>query len=420
LKVQRVERHIIKNDKEIDHICFLSKNLYNYCNFILRQLYLKKLDELSDFSDLIKKIDITEEKFFYTISEYDLSKRLGKLNQVDYKVLPSQTSQQVIKILYKNWKSFFKAIVAYHKNKSKFKGLPKLPNYKHKETGRNIIVFTNQQIRRKGEFLLFPKKLILKPIKTAILIEEIAQVRIVPKTSCYVLEVVYNKEIEELPELNSDNILAIDIGINNLATCVNNTGETPFIVNGKIVKSINQYYNKKLVKLQSFVGDKGTSKRIKKLCLKRNNKLDDYFHKASRYIIDYCLEHKIKTIVCGYNKDWKTAVNLGSFTNQKFVQIPFTSLLDKLKYKADEVGMNFILNEESYTSKCSFLDLEEISKHDSYAGKRIKRGLFRSSNGTLINADVNGAFNIMRKVIPNSLKAQGIQGVGLHPIIVRL
>lgn len=422
MKFQRVERHIITNNKHIDNICFLSKNLYNYCNYVLRQVYLEHFENIEEFKDLIQKVTyknkLGEEKSYFKIDEYTLITRLTKLEQNDYRALPSQTSQQIILLLYKNWKSFFKSLIAYHKNKLSFKGRPKQPKYKHKIKGRNLVTFTKQQCKIKNNEIKFPLKSNLESIKTKV--DNLIQVRIVPKTSCYILEIVYWKEVNKENILNKDNYLAIDLGINNLATCVNNTGKEPFIVNGRIVKSINQYYNKKLSKLQSFVGNKEikTSKRIKKLSFKRNNKIEDYFHKASRLIVDYCLENEIQTIVIGYNKTWKNEVDLSKSFNQKFVQIPFTSLIQKIQYKAEEVEIKLILNEESYTSKCSFLDLEPIKKHEIYLGRRIKRGLFLSSKNRIINADVNGSYNILRKVVPESFKTQGIEGVGLHPKIL--
>lgn len=214
--------------------------------------------------------------------------------------------------------------------------------------------------------------------------------------------------------------LSIDLGINNLATCTNNIGKQPFVINGRIIKSINQFYHKKKAHLQSILPkNKKTSKRINHFTFRRNNKISDYFHKTSRFIVDFCKNQEIGTMVIGKNKNWKQEVNLGPITNQKFVQIPFEMLVHQLKYKAEEVGIAVITSEESYTSKCSFLDLEEIKKHEQYSGKRVTRGLFRSSDKTLINADVNGSYNILRKVFPDAF-AEGIVRCGLHPIIVNI
>jgi len=256
----------------------------------------------------------------------------------------------------------------------------------------------------------------LKPLKTNV--DNICQVRIVPASTCYIIEVIYKKEVKNVL-LDENAYLGIDLGLNNFATCINNIGLSPFVINGKIIKSINQFYNKKKAVLQGFVGDKGTSGRINHLTHRRNNKITDYLHKTSRYVIDYCIKYRIKTIVVGKNKNWKQEINLGSRNNQNFVSIPFTRLISQLKYKGEEVGIIVEETEESYTSKCSFLDSEIIGKSEKYLGKRVKRGLFKSLAGILINADVNGAYNILRKVIPNVFD-NGIVRCGLHPVIINV
>jgi len=393
--MQRVERHIIKDSnpakKQIDKLCFLSKNLYNYCNFIYRQDFFKG-----------HKIP----------SAYALMKQLRKEKQVDYTALPIQTSQQVIFLLEKNWKSFFKALKAFAIKPEAFLGRPKLPKYKHKVNGRNAIIFTNQQIRLKDGTVYFPAKAGLHPIKTKA--DNICQVRIVPEATCYIIEVVYNKEAQNVP-LKFNNFLSIDMGINNLATCTNNMGLKPFVINGRPLKSMNQYYNKKKSLLMSFVGNKGSSNRIIKLTRKRNNKVNDYMHKASRFIIDYCVKYQIGTIIIGKNPEWKQEVSIGKRNNQNFVCIPHDKFVKQIIYKAEEFGINAICQGEAYTSKCSFLDSEQIEKHEQYSGRRITRGLFLSALGIKINADVNGSLNILRKVVPDAF-CKGIEGVGLHPI----
>jgi putative transposase len=410
--IQRVERHIVVNNPTVDNLCFLSKNLYNYCNYILRQVYFQKFDNILEFRDLVKEFK-NKDRVLYKVEEYDLTTRLTKMKQLDFKALPNNTSQQIIKLLYQNWNSFYKLL----KIQSKLNGHPKMPKYKDKTNGKNIIVFTNIQVRLKEGFIHFPKKCQLEPVKTKV--TNICQVRIVPQATCYVIEVVYKKEVVENEELDEKLYMGIDLGINNLATCVNNVGLDPFIINGKIVKSINQYYNKTKARLQSLI-KVGTSKRIKRLTLKRNCKIEDYFHKTSRFIINYCLEHHIKTIVIGKNDGWKTEVNLGRVTNQKFVGIPFNKLISQLKYKGEEVGIGVVETEESYTSKCSFIDLEKIEHAEEYCGRRIKRGMFVSKLRKKINADVNGAYNIVRKVVPEIFNDQGIEGLGLNPIIINL
>lgn len=391
MKIQRTERHIFKT-REYDDLCFKSKNLYNYCNYILRQVLTGKHDNIPEYRDLIR-----DSRY---VNEYDLINRLTKVNQADYILLPRQTSQQVILLLCKNWKSFVHSIKLFTKDKSKFKRKPKLPGYKNKLKGKNIVIFTNQNCRLKENHIHFPRSTNLSPIKTKV--TSFQQVRIIPQQSCYIVEIVYRKEVQECKSLKSNLYLGIDLGVNNFATCVDNSGNKPFIINGKILKSINQYYNKQKARLMSYVGDRGTSKRIEKLTFKRNNKIHDYMHKTSRFVVDYCVNHKIKNIVIGYNKEWKQEVNIGRRNNQNFVTIPYLKLVRQLQYKAEEVGINVILNEESYTSKCDALALEPLEKQALYLGTRIKRGLFKSSVGKVVNSDVNGALNILRKVISES------------------
>jgi len=343
MKLSRVERHIIVKSEILEELTYKSKNLYNYANYLIRQ------------------------HFFETgklLREFELTTQLAKDNQVDYRDMPTaQSAQQTIKLLFKNWKSFFKAIKDYKKNPSKYKGRPKLPKYKDKK-GHNIVVFTNQNCKIKtikGEnYVYFPKKTGLEPIKTKIE-GNLKQVRIIPQATCFIVEIVYEKEFKNVIEAN-DRVLSIDLGLNNLVTTFNNIGEKPFIVKGKISKSINQYYNKKKAKLMSFIGDKGTSNRIKKLTLKRNNKINDYLHKTSRTIIDYCLLNDISKIVIGNNKDWKQNINMGKKNNQNFVSIPFEKLISQIEYKAEEVRIKVITTEESYTSKCSYLNNEIVEK----------------------------------------------------------
>lgn len=390
--MKRTERMVSK-DKKLSHLCSLSKNLYNYANYIVRQEFIRNKRWIR-YNELYKMIKKSK----------------------DHKALPAQTAQQVLKLLDKNWASFFKAMKAYKKNKSKFKSRPKLPRYKDTKKGKNIVIFTNQQCRIKDGYLIFPKQ--LGRIKARLDEKtKIREVRIVPQATCYVVEIVYEKK-EVKKDVDKNRILGCDLGIDNLLSSVNNIGEKPFVISGRVVKSLNHYYNKKKAQLQSLLkGKKQTSKRILRLTFKRNNKINDYFHKASRMIINYCIKHRIGTIVIGYSPGWKQQVNIGKVNNQNFVQIPFDRLIQQIKYKAEEVGIDVKLVDEAYTSKCSFLDREPIEKKEKYLGKRITRGLFRSADGTLINADCNSAYNLIVKAIPEAF-AEGIKGVGLHPVRV--
>lgn len=375
--MQRVERHIVIGNKNLDKLCFLSKNLYNYANYLIRQ-------EFTQNNKLL--------------SEYELTTKLAKEKQADYIALPSQTSQQVIKILFKNWKSFFKLC----KKKDKLKGRPKMPKYKHKEKGRNISVFTSQQCKLKDGYIYFPKKANIEPLRTKV--GNVCQVRIIPQCSCHIIEVVYEKECIKTSGLEPDSYLSIDLGLNNLVTSYDSLNHKSFIVNGKTLKSINQYFNKKRAYLMSFIGSRGISNRIGKLALKRNCKVNDYLHKTSRFIVDYCTDNHIETIVIGNNKDWKQNCNMGKRNNQNFVSIPFEKLISQIQYKAEEVGVKVVITEEGYTSKIDHYAGEEMCHHDTYMGKRIKRGLFRSSTGKVLNADLNGAIGILRKVVGESFQ----------------
>lgn len=375
--MQRVERHIVIGNKNLDELCFLSKNLYNYANYLIRQ-------EFTQNNKLL--------------SEYELTTKLAKEKQADYIALPAQTSQQVIKILFKNWKSFFKLC----KKKDKLKGRPKMPKYKHKEKGRNISVFTSQQCKLKDGYIHFPKKANIEPLRTKV--SNVCQVRIIPQCSCHVIEVVYEKECIKTSGLEPDSYLSIDLGLNNLVTSYDSLNHKIFIVNGKTLKSINQYFNKKKAYLMSFIGSRGISNRIGKLILKRNCKVNDYLHKTSRFIVDYCVDNHIETIVIGNNKDWKQNCNMGKRNNQNFVSIPFEKLISQIQYKAEEVGIKVVITEEGYTSKIDHYAGEKMCHHDTYMGKRIKRGLFRSSTGKVLNADLNGAIGILRKVVGESFQ----------------
>ena len=224
------------------------------------------------------------------------------------------------------------------------------------------------------------------------------------------------KDINPKP-LNKNNIIAIDLGVRNLITTVNNNGLKPFVIKGGVVKSINQYYNKERARIQSTYDRQGikTGKTMQKLTIKRNKKINDYFHKISRRIVEYCVLNDIGTVVIGYNPSWNQNCQIGKRNTQNFVTIPYYKLIQHLDYKAAEQGITVIRQEESYSSKCSFLDDEPIEHHCKYLGQRMTRGLFKSQKGTIINADVNGAYNILKKAFLNAADADRIEAVGLHP-----
>lgn len=258
-------------------------------------------------------------------------------------------------------------------------------------------------------------KNIIKPIRTKVKPDELIQIRIIPEATCFIVEIVYERKETDLG-LDKDNFLSIDLGLNNLCACVSNVVES-FIINGKIAKSVNQWYNKKKAKLMSFVGNKGTSNKIKRITLLRNCWIEDKLHKISRYIVNFCRSNNIGTIIIGLNKGWKNKINIGKRNNQHFVSIPHSKLINKIVYKAKLLGINVIIHEESYTSKIDHLAFEPLKKQESYLGKRKKRGLFQSSIGKLINSDINGAIGIARKVIGDSFIGKIIDsGFVFNPI----
>ena len=390
------ERHIIK-DNRFEEICHKSGLLYNYVLYNVRQGIFSK----------------------NYLKEYEFSTKLNRENQFDFRNLPSSVSQQVISQVFSIIKGWMKGVKEFEKNHSKFHSKPKLPKYKNGKK-QNMIVFTVASCRVKQDGYIYFVNNIIQPIKTNVKKEELKQVRIVPQATCYVVEVIYERKEDNL-NLNKNNFLSIDLGLNNLCTCTNNVNQRFFIVNGKVVKSFNQWFNKTKAKRMSFVGDKGISKRLKRLICYRNLWINDKIHKISRFIIDFCKKNNIGTIVIGLNKNWKQNINLGKKNNQKFVEIPFSNLVDKISYKAKLVGIDVKITEESYTSKVDHLAFETLEKHDIYLGKRKKRGLFQSSVNQLINADINGSIGIARKVFGDSAIRQIIgSGLAFNPIRVNI
>ena len=367
------ERHIIKKTNplysELDNLCFLSKNLYNSALYTVRQYYFEN-----------KKY----------LSWVNINNNFVKGKQVDYYALPCKVSQQTLKMVDQNMKSFFNAIKA---KKSK----AKLPKYLDKVKGRFVVTYTNQAIGKKALQNGYVE-LSKTNIKIKTKVKDVKQVRIVPQNNFIVVEVLY--EVRPKPHDKSKEMYCgIDFGLNNLMTC-SFQNDRPLIINGKPLKSINWHYNKEKSILQSLLdGRKKTSKRIQNITLKRNNRINDYLHKTTKIFVNYLVSKEINNVVIGYNKEWKQGINIGRVNNQNFVGIPYYKLLNMITYKCEMEGISVIVTEESYTSKCSFLDDEDICKHEEYYGKRIKRGLYKASDGRLINADVNGALNILKKVI---------------------
>lgn len=402
MKKQRVEKHNINKNSEfyylIDDVCWKSKNLYNYANYIIRQEFIKTSKE-KDEGERDKANWIRYNELYKLCKESEPYNELG-----------SVSGQQTLKLLDKNWKSFFESIKDWSKNPQRYTGRPKLPKYLNKEKGRYICVMVNQNCKIVDGFVHFGWKR-LKDMNGHFHTNvpddaKLCQIRFVPKGDFYVMEIVYEIEVDEIAEdMTPKRIAAIDLGINNLMTVTTNCGTEPIVVNGKPLKSMNQYYNKEISRMRSDLklqNDKNWSNKMQQFTSKKNKKVDDYIHKATKMVIDYCIENDIDTLVCGYNQGWKQDSDIGKVNNQKFVCIPHLLIVQRLKYKCENIGIKFIDREESYTSGTSFIDNEVPNKENYDKSRRVHRGLFISNEGIEINADVNASYQILKKAFPNA------------------
>ena len=402
LKVQRAEQIIIRKShpkfKVIDQQCFHSKNLYNEANYIIRQEFIENGKYLN---------------------YYDMNKNLK--THENYKLTFSQPANCTLRLIDKNWKSYFRSIKDWKQHPEKYLGMPKLPKYLKKD-GRFPWMIPNNQLvydYEKGTVYIRNRLLNDYEWKCRCLGRPI-QVRFIPRGSCYVMEIVYETEIPDT-KIESNRIASIDLGVDNLVTMTNNIGLNPIIINGKGIKSINQYYNKRLAKEKSLLKirhGKDWSKKLDAITFKRYQRIKNYMHNASSYIVKLCVDNEIDTLVVGKNKEWKQNASMSKGSNQKFVDIPYQMLLQQLKYKCENVGIKYIETEESYSSGTSFLDGEEPIKQNYDKSRRIERGLFKSNSGLLINSDVNGSLQIMMKVFPNAFNERyGIEAF-LTPIVI--
>ena len=388
LTLRQQVKHLSKNEfRNLKYLSHIAKNLTNEAIYNIRQYYFNKKKYLS----------------------YNENYKMLK-NSENYKKLNSNMAQQILKEVDGSFKSFF-GLLKLVKN-DQYNGKIKLPKYLAKDGFTTLVIGF---VRLKDDILIVPYSNSFKKTHQEVKIKlppvlkdkKIKEIRIIPKQHSRYFEIQYTYEVKEVQrELNRENTLGIDLGIDNLCTCVTNTGAS-FIIDGRKLKSINQYYNKTNAKLQSIKDKQKTSRttlRQKRIVRKRNNRINDYLSKAARIIINYCLNNDIGKIVLGYNEDFQRNSNIGSINNQNFVNIPYGKLRDKLIYLCKLYGIEFKLQEESYTSKASFFDGDEIPIYDKenpqeykFSGKRIKRGLYQTSTGKLINADCNGALNILRK-----------------------
>ena len=388
LTLKQQVKHLSKKEfRNLKYLSHIAKNLTNEAIYNIRQYYFKNKKYLS----------------------YNENYKMLK-NSENYKKLNSNMAQQILKEVDGSFKSFF-GLLKLAKN-GQYNGKIKLPNYLDKDGFTTLVI---SFVRLKDDMLIIPYSNSFRKTHKEIAIKlppvlkgkKIKEIRIMPKQHSRYFEIQYIYEVEEVQrELNKENALGIDLGIDNLCTCVTNAGAS-FIIDGRKLKSINQYYNKINAKLQSIKDKqkiKRTTLRQKRIARKKNNRINDYLSKAVRIIINYCLNNDIGKLVLGYNEDFQRNSNIGSINNQNFVNIPYGKLRDKLIYLCKLYGIEFKLQEESYTSKASFFDGDEIPIYDKensqeyiFSGKRIKRGLYQTSKGYQLNADCNGALNILRK-----------------------
>lgn len=373
----RTRIHYIIPSQELINEARLSNNIYNQALYILRQAFANE-EKLPSKFDFVKNLRHKE----YECEEYN-----------NFSKMVSCNAEAIIHLAAQNFKAFLMALKAFKKNKSGFTGAPRIPSYNKKEQ-EFMVIIRDSQCAVKDGMMRFPGKLNLDKIYVGDL--DIAHVRIFPGKKKYKVEVVY--KVESLPKKTKGNIAGIDLGLDNLATvAINKRGIRPLLINGRPLKSMNLYFNNKRDKVQSELkkcNDRHMSNKLETLYRKRNNRFNTYMHKASKKIIDYCLEHNVKQIIIGHNKLQKQESKL-----KNFVAIPTFRLIELIKYKAEYQGIEVVETEESYTSITSYLDKEEPIKDNANKARRIHRGLFKSNKNKIINADVNSAYQIMKKVI---------------------
>lgn len=455
-------------------LCVNSNNLYNTTNFYIRQVYtalkhdnkiqplqrevletiyqtIDKMNEkktMAYFKKIMKEqLKPKEEQEECSLTLFELPSKeksfLGyhfldclfkTMKQNDYYSLPGQINQQVIRNVVQNWTNFFESVKDYEENPHKYKSRPNIPSYLPKGHKKEVVL-SNQICKIvEGKYLKFPKmNWNINIGKIAKFKGRFQQVRIVPKHNHFTLEVIFLMGEKSEIQVKKERCMSIDLGMENLATLVFNTEVSPILFKGGKVKSINQWYNKirsfYLAALRNGKSQKEgpfRSNKLNKLDKKRNHQIKDIFHKVSFNIVKIARENQIDTIIVGKNNDWKQKSNMGVKINQAFVQIPHSTFISMITYKANAEGIAVIVTEESYTSKASFLDEDFIPTYQAgdetnyvFKGKRISRGMYRSNNGTLINADVNGSANILRKVIPKAF-ANGIAAVCSQPQVVNV
>ena len=410
--MRQVERHWIKEGHELYPICddltFKAKNLYNAGLYQIRQ-------------SIFERNKCQEEEKPSVLSWTELVSLFRKERQDDMLALPSKVSTNILKTLGSTIHSYYQTLKAFHdKSNLGVTSRPQLPRYLHKTKGRYVVEFTNQTISKKrglnGELILCPKDFnLVIPTK----VKTPKSVRIVPKLRAFVIEVIY--EVEVSPLKQTGNYAGIDLGIDNLATITFSNGTNPLVVKGTQLKSINQGYNRLIAKAKSKLpANQKTSQHIHRLWRNRELKLQAELHKITSFLSLYFDEMAIETVFIGKNQSWKQEVSLGKKTNQSFTQIPFNIFISQLTYKCLAKGIEVVEQEESYTSKASFLDEDEIPVYENvqdkprFSGRRVSRGLYKSKDGSVLNADVNGSYNILVKGLLTLNKTLNRKEVPFH------
>jgi putative transposase len=411
-KIRGLKKSQFERLKELTHH---AKNLYNQTLWTLREAF-----------------EVTGKYFSYPQMDKAMKQVTNLEGEVNYKLLKSKVAQQTLRRLDKNFRSFFRCHQDFQKNPGKYKGKPRSPKYK-KEKHDNLI-FDYQAFRIQGLFIIekcpeitfpngktFPTGESIRYEQVVVLEKgleiqvpkqlwdkDIKQVEIIPKHKSFHAVFVYEEDPTDFIQVNqSEKTMSIDLGLNNLATCVTNGVVEPFIIDGRKLKSVNAYYNKRKAKMQSKLSKRGKkwSRQLQSLTNWRNAVVNDYMHKATSIVVKTCVKHGISKVVVGDVAKSLNGINLGKKTNQNFVNLSLGQFINVLSYKLGQHGITLEVANESYTSKASFLDGDKMPKRynpkaknkPTFSGQRVKRGLYKSSNGTLINADVNGAFNILRK-----------------------
>jgi len=414
-KIKGLKKPQFERLKELTHH---AKNLYNQTLWTLLEAF-----------------EATGKYFSYFQMDKAMKKVENLEGKINYRLLKSAVAQQTLRRLDKNFKSFFMCHQDFKKHPGKYKGKPKPPKYKqgkHDNLIYNTCAFqvknriyatkdpkiaffetSNGTVFPMGQFVFFEQVVVLEKgmeliVPKQLWDKQIKQVEIIPKHRSFHAVFVYEENPADFVQINhNEQVMSIDLGVNNLATCVTNGVVSPFIIDGRKLKSVNAYYNKRKAKMQSKLSKRGKkwSRRLQGLTDKRNAVVNDYMHKATSIVVKTCLKHGISKVVVGDVVKSLNRINLGKRTNQNFVNLSLGQFVDLLSYKLGSHGIELVVTDESYTSKASFLDGDKMPKQynpkakkkHTFSGRRVKRGLYKSSNGTLLNADANAAYNILRK-----------------------